>query len=83
MKKAKAKKAAKPKATDSAMTGDELKVAIVKCGFNQSSFARLIGVGGRTVRSWISEQFPVPKTVALLVYLIQKTKTKPEDLQAS
>ena len=76
----KAKKIAKPKPTDSAMTGDAFKLAIVKCGFNQSSFARLIGVGGCTVRSWISEEFPVPKSVALLVYLILKTKTKPEEL---
>jgi len=76
----KPKKIAKPKPSE--MTGDAFKLAIVECGFNQSSFARLIGVGGRTVRSWIAEEFPVPKSVALLVYLILKTKTKPEELTA-
>lgn len=83
MKKAKAKKAAKPKATDSAMTGDAFKAALEKIPISQMGFSRLIGVGGRTVRGWIAEEFPVPKAVALLVNLLLRTKIKPEDLKAS
>lgn len=90
MKKAKAKTAKrprarampKPKAADSVMTGAELKAALDDIGITQMGFARLIGVGGRTVRGWIA-QYPVPKVVALLVRLIQTSKTKPDDLTAA
>ena len=82
-KKAKAKAVRKVKAADSAMTGDAFKAALEKIPISQMAFSRLIGVSGRAVRSWISEQFPVPKAVALLVNLILKTKTDPEDLKAS
>lgn len=78
----KAKKAAK--AADSVMTGEALRTALEKIYGTpqcQSAFARFIGVGDRTVRSWISEQFAVPKVVALLVSLLLKTKMKPEDLK--
>jgi DNA-binding transcriptional regulator YiaG len=47
----------------------------------QSAFARLIDVSDRTVRSWISGLYPVPRITALLVTLMLKHKTKPEDLQ--
>jgi DNA-binding transcriptional regulator YiaG len=74
-------KARKAKPADSAMSGDAFRAALEKIGITQMGFSRLIGVGGRTVRAWISEEFPVPKAVALLVNLILKTKTKPEDLK--
>ena len=73
------------KAADDVMTGEAFKAALEKLYGTpqcQSAFARLIGVRDRTVRSWISEQFAVPKVVALLVGLMLKTKTKPEDLKA-
>lgn len=78
-------KTRKAKPADSAMTGDAFKAALEKIYGTpqcQSAFARLIGVGGRTVRSWISGEFAVPKTVSLFVNLMLKTKTKPEDLSA-
>ncbi|MEH2626810.1 DNA-binding transcriptional regulator YiaG [Bradyrhizobium sp. AZCC 1719] len=62
------------------MTGDDFRAAIEKIGVSQEGFGRLIGVRGRTVRSWIAEEFPVPKVVALFARLMLKTKTNPEDL---
>ena len=80
-KKAPVKKAAKkPKPTDSAMTGEIFWETLQQIGVTQMGFSRLIGVGGRTVRGWIGGEYPVPKAVALLITLMQKTKTKPEDL---
>jgi DNA-binding transcriptional regulator YiaG len=75
-------KKAKAKLADSAMTGPHLQTALDKIGLTQMGFSRFIGVGGRTVRSWISGEYPVPKTVALLVGLMVKTRTKPEDMKA-
>jgi DNA-binding transcriptional regulator YiaG len=62
------------------MTGAHLQTALDKIGLTQMGFSRFIGVGGRTVRSWISGEFPVPKTVELLVNLMVKTKTRPEEI---
>lgn len=76
---------AKAKAADTVMTGDEFRAALEKLYGTpqcQSAFSRLISVSDRAVRSWISEQSEVPKVVALLVSLMLKTKTKPEDLKA-
>jgi len=63
------------------MTPDELRAAVDldgKLKISQEGFGRLVGVRGRTVRSWLSGEFPVPKVVALLVRLMLKTKTMPE-----
>lgn len=72
----------KTKAKPDGMTGPHLQAALDKIGLTQMGFSRFIGVGGRTVRSWISDEFPVPKPVALLVNLMVKTKSKPEDMKA-
>lgn len=66
------------------MTGAQLKAAIEKLYGNdqsQSAFARLIGVGGRTLRGYIGEEYEVPKPIGFLVALMVRTKTKPEDLK--
>ena len=84
MKKAKKTTKAKPVADTGVMTGDELRSNIEKLYGNaqsQSAFARLIGVGNRTVRSWIADVFPVPKPVGYLVALMIRTKTKPDELK--
>lgn len=75
-------KKTKAKPADSAMTGPHLQTALDKLGLTQMGFSRFVGVGGRTVRGWISGEYHVPKTVALLVNLMVKTKTKPEDMKA-
>jgi DNA-binding transcriptional regulator YiaG len=64
------------------MTGAQLQKALDQIGFTQMGFSRFIGVGGRTVRGWIADEYPPPKAVALLVNLMVKTKSNPEDMQA-
>ena len=82
MKKAKAKKAAKVAApAEGVMTGDALRAALDKLGFTQMGFSRFVGVTGRAVRAWLSGQYPVPKMVAVLVTIMIKTKTAPEDVK--
>ena len=79
----KKKKAKKTKARPvSAMTGAELQTALDLIGTTQMGFSRFVGVGGRTVRGWIGDEYPVPKAVALLLALMVKTKTKPEDIKS-
>jgi DNA-binding transcriptional regulator YiaG len=68
------------------MTGEAFRALLEKIYGTpqcQSAFARLIDVRDRTVRSWISGEFQVPKMVALLVNLMIKTKTAPDTLKAS
>jgi len=74
----------KPKPSHASdMSGPELWTKLQKIGFSQSGFARTIRVGGATVRSWIGERAYVPETIAILVNLMLKTKSKPEDLGAA
>jgi DNA-binding transcriptional regulator YiaG len=63
------------------LTGEQLAAGITKIGLSQEGFGRFIGVGGRTVRSWVSEEFPIPGAVAYLVKLMVKTKTTAEQLE--
>jgi DNA-binding transcriptional regulator YiaG len=62
------------------MSGPELWTKLQKIGFSQSGFARTIRVNGATVRTWINGRYHVPETIAILINLMLKTKTKPEDL---
>jgi DNA-binding transcriptional regulator YiaG len=63
------------------MTPDEFEAALTKLDITKNDFARLINVGGRQIRHWLSGQFPVPKLVALFVRLMIATKTKPDTIQ--
>jgi DNA-binding transcriptional regulator YiaG len=50
------------------MSAAELHQAIaVLTGGNQSEFARVCGVNGRTVRRWVAGDDPVPKLVQVLI----------------
>jgi DNA-binding transcriptional regulator YiaG len=69
-----------PAASD--MPGDELWTKLQKIGFSQVGFARDLKISDRTVRKWINGTFPVPTTIAILVNLMLKTKSTPEDLKA-
>lgn len=62
------------------MKGRELWNKLQQIGFSQSGFARTLRIGGSTVRSWINGPAYVPQTIAILVNLMLKTKTTPEDL---
>ncbi|MEH2525835.1 MULTISPECIES: hypothetical protein [unclassified Bradyrhizobium] len=82
MKKAK-KKAAPKKPEVIHMTTDEFRAAVDingKLKISQEGFGRLLAVRGRTVRSWASGEYPVPKVVALLVRLMVKHKIAAADL---
>jgi DNA-binding transcriptional regulator YiaG len=70
----------KSNGTVTTITGATLKAAIERIGLSQEGFGRFIGVRGRTVRSWIAEEYPVPRVVALLLTVMLKTKTGPEGL---
>jgi DNA-binding transcriptional regulator YiaG len=63
------------------MTGPQFEKIIVKLGFNQSSFARAISINDRTVRSWVSERYPVPRIVAQLLNLMIETEATAENLK--
>jgi uncharacterized protein (DUF111 family) len=73
------------------MTSDQFNAALVKLGFcamlpngvmtkGHVEFARTVEVGERTVRRWASGDWPVPTPIAMLLKLMLKTKTRPEDL---
>jgi DNA-binding transcriptional regulator YiaG len=62
------------------MPSEQFRRSLETLGIGQSAFARWIGVGDRSVRTWISGSFPVPLAVGYLVTLLIRTKTRPEDL---
>jgi hypothetical protein len=65
----------------STMRGNELWKKAQQIGFaSQVAFAAKFGVSDRTVRGWISELYPVPLTIAMIVNLMIDTKKGPEDL---
>jgi DNA-binding transcriptional regulator YiaG len=64
------------------VTGTQLRSALGKIGFSQVGFARVIQVSGRTVRGWISGQWPVPTVVAMLLNLMLKTESTEKDLKS-
>lgn len=65
----------------STMAGQELWTKLQKLGFSQMEFSRTIKVAPQTVRSWISDTYPVPTVVAMLINLMLKTKTAREELK--
>jgi len=74
----------KPKPSHASdMSGSELWTKLQKIGFSQVGFARTIRVAEPTVRSWIGGRSFVPETIAILINLMIKTKSKPEDLGAA
>lgn len=83
MKKAKKKPVSKLRFPETAepMSGADLSTALDKLDIGQSAFARLMGIGDRSVRSYIADVNPVPMAIGYLVRLMIKTGTKPEDLK--
>jgi plasmid maintenance system antidote protein VapI len=65
-----------------AMTGEQLQRALDRLGLNQLSLSRFIDVAPRRVRYWIADERPVPTEVAMLLKLMIKTGTTPEELGA-
>jgi hypothetical protein len=63
------------------MTGVQLRSALSKIGFTQVGFARVIHKSGRTIRGWISGQWPVPTEIGMLLNLMIKTESTEKDLK--
>jgi hypothetical protein len=62
------------------MSSAEFSFALGVVRINQSAFARWIHKDGRTIRSWVSGDYPVPHEIAYLLKLLIRTNTKPEDI---
>jgi DNA-binding transcriptional regulator YiaG len=51
------------------MSPDELREAIAKLGLNQLQAATILGVGGRTMRSWLADEYRPPWSAGLVLRL--------------
>jgi hypothetical protein len=49
------------------MTGDQLRNELDGLGSSQVGFARFLGIDGRTVRSWIADDYSVPRYVEIII----------------
>ena len=58
----------------------QLRTAIERLGLSQEGLGRFLGVQGRSVRRWISGEWPVPKPVALLLRLMVRLDIMPDDV---
>jgi hypothetical protein len=55
------------------MTEKQFNAALAKLGYTNVTFGELIETNDRTVRRWASGQWPVPKTIALLLgYMLKE-----------
>lgn len=52
-----------------APTGEEIKLALSMAGWSGEGFSRLIGVDGRTVRRWTSNEKSIPFSAWAIVCL--------------
>jgi predicted transcriptional regulator len=57
------------------MTGKQLQALIDRAGFSQRGTAKLIGIGERTMRGYISGEHPIPLTVEYAVRWVTQAKT--------
>ncbi len=60
------------------MTPKELRDTLEQLGFNQSSFARSVGLRRETVSRWVRGEIPVPKLAASYLDLLIKFREKEE-----
>jgi transcriptional regulator with XRE-family HTH domain len=63
------------------MTANQLKAAMAKLDLTQIALANLLEQSDRNVRRWMKGQWPIPVTVAMLLYLMLDTQTAPDDLR--
>lgn len=64
------------------MTGDELKSARRGLGYSARRFAEVFGASdGRIVRRWERGDYPVPRTLALLLRLVEMHPAARESLE--
>lgn len=60
------------------MTPKRFEDCLSDLGLNKTSAARFLGYDVRTVRRWAKGHAAVPKAVAMLLELMNKTRKKPE-----
>jgi len=49
------------------MTGKQLQALLDRAGLSQRGTAKLIGIGERTMRGYVSGEHPIPRTVEYAV----------------
>lgn len=62
------------------MTKDEYRDAIGRLGLTQVGAARFLGVNEKTSRRWASGESDIPRTVAVVLWLMLRFKVKPESV---
>jgi hypothetical protein len=62
------------------MTGAQYQKAIDRFKLSQMDSARMFDVNGRTVRRWISDDVPIPHSVAIVLVLMRKYNIAPEQI---
>lgn len=58
------------------MTGEEFKSILTKLGLTQRGFAKFTGVHERTVRRWVSGDCAVPKSISILLGLMEANSVR-------
>jgi DNA-binding transcriptional regulator YiaG len=64
------------------MTWLQFNLALDQLGFSQVGFAKKINKTDRQVRNWAAGRWPVPTEIAMLLNLMIRTGTRPEDLRS-
>jgi DNA-binding transcriptional regulator YiaG len=59
------------------MTTTQYREAIAALGLSQNAAAAFLGVNERTSRSWAGDRYPVPQSVAMLLWLMVERNIKP------
>jgi hypothetical protein len=64
------------------MTHGQFNRALVQLGITQIALAERLATNERTVRRWMTGDWPVPVPVALLINLMLSTNSNIEDLKS-
>lgn len=63
------------------MTPKQYRAAIDRLGLSQVKAGAFLGVSARQSRRWALGEAEIPKVVAMILRLMVKTRTAPEDLE--
>lgn len=61
------------------MTPERFKYITVHYNFRHDGVSRFFGVNERTARRWASGEMPIPRYIGLLLELMIRTDTSPQD----
>lgn len=62
------------------MTTDEFRASLTDLDMGQAAFARFLDLDARTVRRWSTGDSDVPRSIVLLLMLMQRYGLKAADL---